>query len=137
MTPVELLLPSGVAAPGRARSAVRSWLDARPCDPSAADTAALLVTEVVTNAVLHAKGAGLSLTIDEVMSDVMHVAVRDQSRQTPSRAARRPDEMQTGGRGLWLVEALASSWGWEPLRGGKRVWFELPCRPAREGGVLG
>ena len=135
MTPVELLLPSGVAAPGRARNAVRAWLDARPCDPAAADTAALLVTEVVTNAVLHAKGAGLSLTIDEVMSDVMHVSVRDQSRRIPRRRATPPDELQSG-RGLWLVEALSSSWGWEPLRGGKRVWFELPCRPAREGDVL-
>jgi hypothetical protein len=32
-----------------------------------------------------------------------------------------------GGRGLWLVEALAARWGCEALPDGKRVWFEVPC----------
>jgi anti-sigma regulatory factor (Ser/Thr protein kinase) len=128
MAAVELNLRAGADAPRLAREAVRTWLTTRPCEPAMVDTATLLVTELVTNAVLHAPGPGLRLSIDETLSDVMRVAVCDESRRTPQRPLAAPDEEGTGGRGLWLVESLSASWGWEPLRSGKRVWFELVCQ---------
>jgi anti-sigma regulatory factor (Ser/Thr protein kinase) len=93
------------------------------------DTAELLVSELVTNAVVHATGPGVCLTVTEA-DTVMHVAVRDGSSIVPGRADQPPDGSQTGGWGLFLVEALSDRWGWEALRDGKRVWFELPCESA-------
>jgi anti-sigma regulatory factor (Ser/Thr protein kinase) len=127
MQHLELILAMGPAAPGAARRALRDWLRERRCEDTALDTASLLVTELVTNAVLHASGPGVCLTVDEVGTS-MRVAVRDGSIQVPRRAADAPDGIQTRGRGLFLVEQLSASWGWEPLRDGKRVWFELRCR---------
>ena len=125
MLQLEMTLAAVPTAPGAARQAVRTWFQSRHCGDDATDTAALLVTELVSNAVVHANGPSLWLTVDETMTDVLHVAVRDGSQVIPRPQA--PDVRRTGGRGLFMVDALSTSWGWEPLGTGKRVWFELPC----------
>ena len=127
MLQLEMTLAAVPTAPGTARQAVRTWFHSRHCGDDATDTAALLVTELVSNAVLHAKGNSLRLTVDETTTDVLHVAVRDGSQILPRHSLQAPDVHRTGGRGLFLVDALSTRWGWEPLRTGKRVWFELPC----------
>lgn len=86
------------------------------------DTAALLVTELVTNAARHAGGelrvrAGLR-------TDTLLVEVSDTSPQLPEITGL-PDWDAESGRGLVLVDALADRWGSDPLPTGKRVWFEL------------
>lgn len=124
MHDLELTLTATATAPSAARDAVRAWLADR-CDQETAEAAVLLVTELVTNAVIHGTGPGPSLTIDQVASGVIHVAVCDSSRHLPRRQEQVPDPEQTGGRGLFLIESLAIAWGWEPLRTGKRVWFEI------------
>jgi anti-sigma regulatory factor (Ser/Thr protein kinase) len=126
MSQLEMTLAAVPSAPGAARHAVRTWFDSRHCGDDATDTAALLVTELVSNAVVHTIGPSLWLTVEETSSDVLHVTVRDGSKVIP-RAPGAPDLDQLGGRGLFLVDALSSRWGWEPLDTGKRVWFELPC----------
>jgi len=125
MVQLEMALAAVPTAPGVARQAVRTWFHSRHCGDDATDTAALLVTELVSNAVVHANGPSLLLTVDETMTDVLHVAVRDGSQVIPRPQAL--DVRRTGGRGLFMVDALSTSWGWERLRTGKRVWFELPC----------
>jgi Histidine kinase-, DNA gyrase B-, and HSP90-like ATPase. len=125
MLQLEMTLAAVPTAPGAARQAVRTWFHSRHCGDDATDTAALLVTELVSNAVVHANGPSLWLTVDETMTDVLHVAVRDGSKVIPRPQA--PDVSRTGGRGLFMVDALSTSWGWERLVTGKRVWFELPC----------
>jgi anti-sigma regulatory factor (Ser/Thr protein kinase) len=132
MHALELTLTATVTAPGVAREAVRTLLEER-CERAAIDTATLLVTELVTNAVIHGNGAGASLTLDEVTSGVIHVAVCDRSEDLPQRHPDVPAVEQIGGRGLFLIESFATAWGWEPLRVGKRVWFEVDC-PARVSG---
>lgn len=127
MPRLEMTLAAVPTAPRAARHAVRTWFQSRHCDDDAADTAALLVTELVSNAVVHANGPSLWLTVDETTADVLHVAVRDGSQGIPQRSPRAPDVHRTGGRGLFMVDAMSARWGWEPLRAGKRVWFELPC----------
>jgi anti-sigma regulatory factor (Ser/Thr protein kinase) len=128
MSQLEMTLATGPDAPGSARHAVRMWFHSRLCGDDSTDTAALLVTELVSNAVVHANGPSLWLTVDETTTDVLHVAVRDGSSQgIPRDSAQAPDVHRTGGRGLFMVDALSTRWGWEPLETGKRVWFELPC----------
>ena len=86
------------------------------------DTASLLVTEIVTNAVLHAISP-MSLRV-EVSADVVRVEVRDGS-QLPPRVQAFSATAATG-RGLRLLERLALRWGIRPeLGGGKVVWFEV------------
>ncbi|MCX4753932.1 ATP-binding protein [Kitasatospora purpeofusca] len=96
-----------------------------------ADSAELLVSELVTNALRHAAGEiGVEVAIGVA---VLRVSVRDGSDRPPQ--LRVAGDLDTGGRGLALVEALASRHGWEPAEGGgKVVWFELPLAgPATTG----
>ena len=86
-----------------------------------ADTAALLVSELVTNAVLHAHSV---LTVRVLrQSAALRVEVEDGSGLAP--VQRQFSEDSATGRGLLLVEALAASWGTSPTAAGKVVWFEL------------
>ena len=86
------------------------------------DTASLLVTEIVTNAILHAM-APMTLRV-EVSADVVRIEVRDGSQLPPRVHAFAPTAAT--GRGLRLLESLAVRWGVRPEPGGgKVVWFEV------------
>lgn len=85
------------------------------------DTILLLVSELVTNAVRHA-GTPFDLTVTVDTEEVV-VAVVDLDGLNPP-LLRNPTPDETSGRGLRLVEDLATSWGSERLGGeAKRVWF--------------
>jgi anti-sigma regulatory factor (Ser/Thr protein kinase) len=127
MHELQLTLTAAPTAANAARSAVRTRLRSKGCDQETTDTAELLVSELVTNAVLHATGPSLCLTLEETELNLIHVAVRDGDRSTPRHPVAPPAVEQTRGRGLFLIDTLSVGWGWEPLRTGKRVWFELPC----------
>ena len=88
-----------------------------------ADTMALLVSELVSNVVLHA-GTPCRLRIDRV-ADRVRVEVGDDSDRVP-RIVPPADPLAQSGRGLLLVDGLSAAHGidLEP-DGGKRVWFEL------------
>jgi serine/threonine-protein kinase RsbW len=90
------------------------------------DTAVLLVSELVTNAVLHggphAPTATIGLAVD-VLRDRIRVEVDDAGSNRPVLGDGRPD--RPGGRGLMLVQAMASRWGCDPAGVGKTVWFEV------------
>ncbi|MCZ4124703.1 ATP-binding protein [Streptomyces sp. H39-S7] len=82
---------------------------------------ALVVSELVTNAVRHASGAvGLRLMWDERR---LRIAVDDTSAVLPVVRPARPD--LPGGHGMNLVQRLAGGWGAAPRAGGKRVWADL------------
>jgi anti-sigma regulatory factor (Ser/Thr protein kinase) len=85
------------------------------------ENALLLTSEVVTNAILHAR-TDLVVTAS-LDGNRARVAVRDEEVNPPRRRQPRPDS--ENGRGLVLVEALAGSWGVIPHGSGKVVWFEL------------
>ena len=92
------------------------------------DAAVLLVSEVVTNAVLHAR---TDLAVEIARQDgVVRVTVSDRSPATP--LPRRPGLQSGTGRGLGLLAVMATGWGTgpadDPWR--KDVWFELPTDPA-------
>ena len=85
------------------------------------ETARLLVSELVANAVTHAE-TGVTLQLD-LSPERLRVEVRDEADGEPR--ARRPRHDDPTGRGLMIVEALADRWGVEPTPPGKTVWFEL------------
>jgi anti-sigma regulatory factor (Ser/Thr protein kinase) len=110
-------------SPMKARAFVGITLHEWGCDCVEA-VAALLVSEVVTNAVKHVRSAAvLSARYEEGR---VEVRVRDESDALPMLQQTDP-EGETG-RGLMLVNALADQWGVEPLSGGgKSVYFVLDC----------
>lgn len=85
------------------------------------DTAALLVSEVVTNALVHGSG---QVRLRVLPLDVgVRVEVLDGSAVLPARRA--AAELDEGGRGIALVDSLASAWGSDVAPDGKCVWFEI------------
>jgi len=109
--------PEQVAAGRRfVRDVVTAWDQAE-----LADTASLLASEILTNAVRHARrpvALRLRLMPDEIITEVADDYARPPRRVLPALE----DEE---GRGLTLVEALAHSWGTLPTGAGKIVWFTL------------
>lgn len=89
--------------------------------PGLCETVALLVSEVATNALVH--GTGDVQVRVRADGQVLRVEVRDDSPTMPT--VRTADPLAEGGRGLALVESLATHWGVSPLGVGKIVWFEL------------
>ena len=81
----------------------------------------LLVSEMVTNAVLHA-GTELTLRIGHEGQSV-RVEVSDGSCAMPN--VRPVTDDSSTGRGLWLIEELADAWGQQTRADGKTVWFEV------------
>ena len=91
-------------------------------DADARDAVILLVSELVTNAVVHARS---TVTIDLAVLDdgPVHVNVRDESTVHPTTRRHLPD--RPGGRGMHLLESLAARWGVEVSKTGKSIWFEV------------
>lgn len=89
----------------------------------ALDEVALLVSEVVTNAVIHG-GSDVDVAV-RLLPDALRIEVIDSNDTVPLPvgAADLDDE---SGRGLAIVDALASRWGVERFERGKSVWFEVP-----------
>lgn len=100
------------------------------------DDIGLCVTELSTNATLHSGSHFFEVELQE-LPDVVRVAVLDTNRAVTDSivasseftAARRDgltaDDASTTGRGMFIVSALASAWGIDELRDGKRVWAEF------------
>ncbi|MEU9196580.1 ATP-binding protein [Streptomyces hundungensis] len=85
--------------------------------PEVMDDVLLTVSELVTNAHVHARSAAqLILTWDE---ECLHVTVHDSSPRLPEQ--RDPDDGALGGRGLMLIDALSDEWHAYPCPRGKNV----------------
>ncbi|BBB00287.1 putative regulatory protein [Actinacidiphila reveromycinica] len=108
---------SAATARRLALSAVRKW-----GLPHLADTMELLVSELVGNAVRHTGAQMFGLRMQR-RRGWLRVEVRDPSRALPCLMPVR--EMDTSGRGLWLVDKLSDRWGVDLQPRGKTTWFEL------------
>ncbi|MFE0451197.1 SpoIIE family protein phosphatase [Streptomyces sp. NPDC058914] len=108
-----------------ARRFTRRTLRAWGISDAAMDAALLVVSELVTNALVHTDGrVRLDLTL---INHRLRVAVTDASPRTPVKPTSLSWEA-TGGRGILLVEAVSDTWGTVPVSGGKQVWSELPLQ---------
>ncbi|HEY2565854.1 MAG TPA: ATP-binding protein [Acidimicrobiales bacterium] len=119
MVALSRCLEAEPAAVREARGVVRISLERSDEDLIA--LVVLLADEVVTNAVLHGEGP-IDLAV-ETNEDRVKVTVRDRSdaRPVPGEPAHHAED----GRGLSIVEALASRWGVSAMEPGKSVWFEI------------
>jgi anti-sigma regulatory factor (Ser/Thr protein kinase) len=115
----ELRLPAATESVPVARRFARDELRSSTAD---VDTVVLLVSELVTNAVLHAR-SDVVLTVDD-QGAIARVEVSDSS-PLPPRLHNFAVESATG-RGMKLLDRLAQRWGAAPREdGGKVVWFEV------------
>jgi DNA-binding NarL/FixJ family response regulator len=110
-----------IQAPGAARRFVDETLR-RWASGEAIDTVELLVSELVTNAVVHARSEAEVAVV--LRRDTIRVEVADGSSDLPQ--PRDAKDYEPSGRGLKLVDALASAWGVDVVDDGKVVWFEIP-----------
>ncbi|MDH6127423.1 ATP-binding protein [Kitasatospora sp. GP82] len=96
----------------------------------------LVVCELVTNAVQHARTSPgrLILVRFELLCDVLRIEVHDASSKLPTVCPPSGAD-QEAGRGLWLVEQLSARWGCGPREGGigKLVWAEVAAAPGARG----
>lgn len=101
---------------------------------SACDEPARLgVSELVTNALIHAHG-DIGVTVRRAPG-LVRIEVEDASPSAPVR--RTPGPASTNGRGLMVVEAVAHAWGVNHTAEGKRVWFDLPAAAGGTAGTTG
>lgn len=120
--PLDVSLSSDGASVGAGRRAVGNELAHRGIAPEVIETVELMASELLTNAVLHTRG-GVSLVVT-VIDQLIRVEVTDDSSGRP--VLRHPPADSTSGRGMEIVDALASQWGVDALpAGGKSVWFEV------------
>ena len=132
MTPAAVVLgsltvPGRPEEVGRARSFVAGLAGPSACGAGAADTAALLTSELVTNAMLHTNSGTADGTVTIVVVDVaggLIVEVIDDG--APDRGPEvQGDRYASHGHGLFLVEQLAARWGYLRDVAGTTVWFQL------------
>lgn len=96
--------------------------------------ARLVMTELVSNSVVHARRGLVRVTVTRLTARRVRVAVVDLSAELPS-PQRCGGDVESG-RGLTIVDALSVQWGVDPLPWGKRVWAELEACPV-DGGSHG
>ncbi|MFE9765566.1 ATP-binding protein [Streptomyces sp. NPDC005808] len=120
-----LTTPNSPLTPKICRDTVAILLATHGHTPDLADTARNLVSEIVTNAVLHTTSPTIDMET-AVLLDGVRIAVYDDS---PAAHLVPIDTTWDGecGRGLLLVQALAETWGVTPAHpfSRKHVWFEL------------
>lgn len=119
----------GAVARGRdfTRQALRDW--GWDKTETSEDTL-LLVSELLTNASLHANGCReLVLIADET---ALHIEVHDGTTTPPVRHPA-PQRGVPGGRGLYIVERLSDRWGTQAYGTGKAVWAEIEASRLEDG----
>lgn len=114
-------LPRADASARESRRLAQAALDGW-CDEDVLSAVELLISELATNSVRHAE-SDIDVRI-AVGATTVRIEVADRSARLPE--MRTPGDTDTGGRGLRIVDEVATRWGVDQRRTGKCVWFELP-----------
>jgi anti-sigma regulatory factor (Ser/Thr protein kinase) len=108
-------------APGQARRMVVATLRQKGYGDRLVQDAALILTELAANAVLHA-GSPFSISVS-LEGSMLHIAVSDRS---PAAGVLTGSELSPrAGRGLGLIDTISADWGTAAVSGGKVVWAKL------------
>jgi anti-sigma regulatory factor (Ser/Thr protein kinase) len=118
---VETVLPASSASPAVARQFVAAALRRWNADAPTVEAAQLLVSELVTNVVVHTS-SDVRLAVS-VRGQKIRVEVVDSDEHMPRVGT--VDSSDLGGRGLAIVDGVAEAWGSDSRSDGKAVWFEL------------
>ncbi|OMI33556.1 regulatory protein [Streptomyces sparsogenes DSM 40356] len=122
------VFPREVESAALARQLVRTVLETWHL-PQLVDDAMHVVSELVANAVDHARGGHIRFTVTRTDDRRVRLAVVDKSHAEPVLRTVSPSEEH--GRGLVIVDALSLKWGIDPLPWGKRTWADLELEGAR------
>ena len=124
---VQLDLDHDVTAPRAARRFVTKVLEDWGVDAQAVEQFQLLVSELVSNAVLHG-GGPISMAVHDrqPLDETIRIEVTNTGDGRPT--MRRSQREDLSGRGLQLVDELASGWGTESQDGRTTVWFDIEAR---------
>ncbi|MGW5969327.1 ATP-binding protein [Streptomyces sp. NPDC055186] len=115
-------------SPAQARRLTRARLTGWAVSEDTCDTAALVVSELVTNAIVHTASSHIVCELHDG-DDLVRIAVRDEGcgpDQPRANTRQRPEDEH--GRGLLLVDAVCHAWGAHEHGPGLLVWAELPRR---------
>ncbi|MFI1868805.1 ATP-binding protein [Streptomyces jumonjinensis] len=118
---------SDKTAPGRAREDVARCLHGWGLGHGQ-DALTVIASELVTNAVIHTGTRRISVSLRRTAQRTVRLTVTDSSPRVPATPDAAPEDDEHG-RGLLLVDALASRWGSQPTATGKRMWAELDIPP--------
>ncbi|UXY26911.1 ATP-binding protein [Streptomyces sp. HUAS TT20] len=112
-------------SPAQARRLTRARLTGWSVCADTCDTAALVISELVTNAIVHTASSRVVCELHD-HDDTVRIAVRDEgcAPGEPHPSPQRPEEEH--GRGLLLVDAVCRAWGAQEYGPGLLVWAELP-----------
>ena len=120
-TSSQLVLPASPRAVRNARAFVEHCCHTAGVEGDTCDTAVLLASEAVTNAIVHGRSsAHMSVTVG---NGVVLVEVWDDNSTLPQLVETEDDAVT--GRGLVIIDTLAARWGTIEHRNGKTVWFEV------------
>lgn len=109
---------------GAARRWAAKWLAGQGIPDTVIDDVALCLSEVLTNAVRHQRGSAALHVRVAVLEHSVRFSVRDGNSAHP--VPRSPAYDDENGRGLVILDALSSSWGFACSAAGKSVWCEVP-----------
>ena len=121
-----IALPPEPTSPRAARRFLASLLVSWRMPEMLEGEAALLLSELATNAIQHARSP--FTVIVRYDGTFIRIEVGDGSQEVP-RLEGEEQLVRRAGRGLVLVDSIAHRWGIHPTARGKRVWFDLPVRP--------
>lgn len=120
-----LRLPVGTESATCARRFARMVLDLSGGAADVRDDVEVIVSELVTNVVLHVErdGEPFALVVFAQLGAMLRLEVHDSGESVSLTAE--PDSTSEHGRGLWIVGMLAQSWGVDETPDGKCVWAEI------------
>ncbi|OEV31945.1 ATP-binding protein [Streptomyces abyssalis] len=122
-----LRLPAEDVSVPRVRHAMDRWLGRRGATADLREQAALVLSELVTNAVKHTDSAWIVCAVSYCPYDGVRLEVHDDDTSSRAPQRRAPNAEKESGRGLHIVEALAECWGVtvSPVTRGSAVWARL------------
>lgn len=117
--------PATEASVSEARRWLSKILDGHPRH----DDAVLLLSEAVTNSVVHTVSSAIGVTVTIEENDTVRIEVTDEGARTVPSVPPSPDEeLASCGRGILLIRALSSRWGFTEENPRCAVWFALSTR---------